>query len=261
LEQVLAQMRSGGGRPLEQMHRENVGKMREAVRELPSKLAQWGGSSLREEIECDLREARELLPYRETGKHYLMMGYELIRLVVVELGRRWRLGNDIFYLLLDELERWEAACDELRPAIERRKVRWKSVQRLDLPDVVDSEHLEKLGLPPVIENAQELAGDAVSSGVATGVARIVFNPREVGQLGKDYVLVCPSTDPGWTPLFVNARGLVVERGGVLSHGAIVARDFGIPAVVCPHATTLLQDGEKIRVDGNQGRITKLGGGS
>jgi pyruvate,water dikinase len=69
------------------------------------------------------------------------------------------------------------------------------------------------------------------------------------------MLVCPSTDPGWTPLFLHARGLVVERGGVLSHGAIVARDFGIPAVACKDATKLIPDGCTIRVDGNRGQIT------
>jgi pyruvate,water dikinase len=90
--------------------------------------------------------------------------------------------------------------------------------------------------------------------VAAGTARIVLDPRENRDLGVDYILVCPSTDPGWTSLFVNARGLIVERGGVLSHGAIVARDFGIPAVVCPGATSRIQDGSKVRVDGNQGKI-------
>jgi len=71
------------------------------------------------------------------------------------------------------------------------------------------------------------------------------------------VLVCPSTDPGWTPLFAGARGLVVERGGVLSHGAIVARDFGIPAVIVPGATKLLAAGQQVRIDGNKGTITIL----
>ena len=82
-------------------------------------------------------------------------------------------------------------------------------------------------------------------------------PARSADLGNDYVLVCPSTDPGWTPLFINARALIVERGGVLSHGAIVARDFGIPAVVCPHATAFLHSGERIRVDGNNGKITRI----
>ena len=79
-------------------------------------------------------------------------------------------------------------------------------------------------------------------------------PESPATWAESYILVCPSTDPGWTPLFVNARGLVVERGGVLSHGAIVARDFGIPAVVCPAATKRIKDGSTLRLDGNRGMI-------
>ena len=98
---------------------------------------------------------------------------------------------------------------------------------------------------------------AIASGVATGIARIVLDPREAGDLGSDYILVCPSTDPGWTPLFVHAKGLIVERGGVLSHGAIVARDFGLPAVVLEDAIRRIPDGARIEVDGNRGRIVRL----
>ena len=102
-----------------------------------------------------------------------------------------------------------------------------------MPAVIDSAELQQLGLPREYASAAELKSEAVAAGLAVGTARVVFDPCEPRDLGDDYILVCPSTDPGWTPLFVNARGLVVERGGVLSHGAIVARDFGIPAVVCP----------------------------
>ena len=89
---------------------------------------------------------------------------------------------------------------------------------------------------------------------AKGKARIVRDPHQAQELGTEYILVCPSTDPGWTTLFLNAVGLVVERGGMLSHGAIVARDFGIPAVLCPGATKRLEDGAIIQVDGNSGKI-------
>ncbi len=186
-----------------------------------------------------------------------MMGYELVRLAISELGLRWEIEDDVYFLHMAELDEFEARREELKKEIARRKTRWRSAQRLDLPDVIDSEHLSHLGIPQEAPDADELQGDAVSSGVASGWARIVFNPREVDDLGSDYVLVCPSTDPGWTPLFINARALIVERGGVLSHGAIVARDFGIPAVVCPGATTSIKDGDRLRVDGNSGRITKI----
>ena len=129
--------------------------------------------------------------------------------------------------------------------------------RLEMPAVIDSEQLDDLGLPKEHEATDELKGDPIAGGTATGTARIVFNPQEATDLGTEPILVCPSTDPGWTPLFVHARGLVVERGGVLSHGAIVARDFGIPAVVCPDATKIIKDGEKIRIDGNRGRVSRM----
>ena len=257
LEQVVAQIGRSSGRAMPEIHHENAQKSAEAARALPEMLASVGGSSFAEEIARHLAEARALLPYRETGKHYLMMGYELIRLALLELARRWDTGNDIFFLHLAELEQFESRAAELRSEVARRKTRWKSAQRLELPDVIDSEHLTHFGMPQVFENAIEWQGDAVSAGVATGIARIVFNPREVNDLGSDYVLVCPSTDPGWTPLFINARALIVERGGVLSHGAIVARDFGIPAIVCPHATAFLHSGDRLRVDGNSGKITRL----
>ena len=257
LQQVIAQIGRAQGRSMPDIHRENVRKYEEAKQDLPRRLADWGGSSFAEEITGYLAEARALLPYRETGKHYLMMGYELIRLALLELARRWDLGNDVFFLHLDELHQFESRSAQLLSEIAHRKIRWKSMQRLELPDVIDSDHLSHLGMPQVFENATEWIGEPVSGGASTGTARIVFNPREVEQLGTDYVLVCPSTDPGWTPLFINARALIVERGGILSHGAIVARDFGIPAVVCPNATHLIHSGDRIHVDGNTGKITKL----
>ena len=118
-------------------------------------------------------------------------------------------------------------------------------------------HLEELGLPRQYEAATELAGEPIAAGAATGTARIVRDPTQTADLCTDYILVCHSTDPGWTALFVHARGLVVEQGGVLSHGAIVARDFGIPAVVCHDATRRIPDGATVRVDGNRGAISIL----
>lgn len=257
LRQIVESLRSSTGRSPLEIHEENVKKRQAAQDDLAWILEQWGGSSFREQIEGSLRDAQVLLPYRETGKHYLMMGYELIRLVIVELSRRWDLGRDVFFLHLEELSRFEAERSRLAEEIGRRKTRWQAFQRLDVAEVIDSADLEGLGLAPDVERAADLRGEPVAAGVATGTARIVFDPRTAGDLGTDYILVCPSTDPGWTPLFINARGLVVERGGVLSHGAIVARDFGIPAVVCPDATRLLPGGAAIRIDGNRGTISVL----
>ena len=74
-------------------------------------------------------------------------------------------------------------------------------------------------------------------------------------MGEDAILVCRSTDPGWTPLFVQAKGLVLERGGLLSHGAVVAREFGLPAVAgIEQATQFLKTGQRLFVDGNDGKV-------
>ena len=253
--QIIAAYAGGAaGSPLA-MHEANAGRRQAADLALPETLRLWGGSSFTEEILADLADARAMLPYREIGKHYLMMGWQVLRLALVELARRWDLGRDLFFLRLDELPRWEADRADLEKQIAARKVRWQSARRLEMPETVDSAHLDTLGLAVKHAAATELAGEPIASGVATGAARVIFDPQQAAGIATDYILVCPSTDPGWTALFVHARGLIVEQGGMLSHGAIVARDFGIPAVVCPGATSRIADGTKIRVDGNSGRIT------
>ena len=241
----------------EALHRRSAHKREEAMSSLPELLDECGGSCFREELESLASEAQELLPYREVGKHYLMMGYELIRLALLEVGRRYGVGDDLFFLRLDELGRFAECREDLSAKIERRKVRWQSQQRLDLPDVIDSAELDDLGLPRQFADARELDGVALSPGTFLGTARIIRHPSEARDLGSDCILVCPSTDPSWTALFMRIKGLVVERGGVLSHGAIVARDFGIPAVACPDATGIIKDGAGIRVDGNRGHITVI----
>jgi rifampicin phosphotransferase len=257
LEQTVARLRTNPGRDPAAIHEDNRRRRDEAEAELPLWLRQRGGSSLREDIDASLAEARRLLPYRESGKFYLMMGYELLRRVTEEFARRWELGGGIYFLEKDELSRFTGERSRFTELIAERRTRWQALQRLDVPDVIDSAHLEQLGKAPPVQAADELPGAAMAPGAATGVVRLVRDPAAAGDLGTDYILVCASTDPGWTPLFLNARGLVVERGGVLSHGAIVARDFGIPAVACPQATLQLRDGDTVRVDGSAGRVYVL----
>ena len=225
---------------------------------LPTILAQAGGASLRKLVEHEMRQAQALLPYREVGKFHLMRGYETVREALVELGRRWELGRNVFFLRYDELPRFEQDRVAVEEWIAQRKLRWRSAQKLSLSDVIDSRRLEEFGRPrPVVACGDHTQWECrpIASGVARGTARVVFDPREVTDLGPDAILVCPSTDPGWTPLFVNARGLIVERGGVLSHGAIVAREFGIPAAVLEAATQRIADGSQIELDANHGVVT------
>jgi phosphoenolpyruvate synthase/pyruvate phosphate dikinase len=102
-----------------------------------------------------------------------------------------------------------------------------------------------------------ISGTAVSPGVAEGIVRVIRDPHGA-RLEPGEILVCPGTDPAWTPLFLSAGGLVTEVGGLMTHGAVVAREYGIPAVVgVAQATTRLTTGMRIRVDGGRGSITIL----
>ena len=124
------------------------------------------------------------------------------------------------------------------------------------------------GDTPLVEGApipcqRQLRGIGVSPGVATGPARVASGPQALPQLSRelvgDEILVTVSTDPGWTPLFLRIRGLVMERGGLLSHGAVVAREYGLPAVSgIPGVVQRIRDGQRLVVDGDQGMVTVLG---
>lgn len=255
LEKMIEAYKQGGAVDPSARHHENLLRRQQCEATLPGLLAQWGASSLEADVRVQMLEAQRLLPFRENGKFYLMQGYELLRMALVELSRRWDLGRDLFFLRLPELARFETDRESLTKTIASRKIRWQSARKLEMPAIVDSSEIEQLGKPRVYAAASELKGESIAAGVFAGPARIVFDPKEARDLGSGFVLVCPSTDPGWTALFMHAKGLVIERGGVLSHGAIVARDFGIPAVVCPEATRRIRDGAMVRVDGNRGLIT------
>jgi pyruvate,water dikinase len=116
----------------------------------------------------------------------------------------------------------------------------------------DGTEPEALATPAAVEGA--LVGTAASAGEVTGIARVVLDPSDA-RLEPGEILVAPSTDPGWTPLFLTAGALVMEMGGANSHGAVVAREYGIPAVVgVPDATGAIRTGQVITVDGAAGLV-------
>ena len=112
--------------------------------------------------------------------------------------------------------------------------------------------LQRDGLPD-----KALVGFGVSAGCVDGVAKVVLDPLNA-TVEKGEILIAPFTDPGWTPLFVNAAAVVTEIGGMLTHGAVVAREYGIPGLVgVSEATKLISTGQKIRVDGTSGYVLPL----
>ncbi len=209
-----------------------------------------------------VRVARNLLPVREHPKFLLISVLDEARRALLEAGdllvREERLGSreDVWFLELDELiEALEDPSMELETRIAERKADWDHFARLSPPRVMTSEG-EIVKVSHTREGMPEgaLVGTAVSAGVVEGVARVVLNPTsEVLHAGE--ILIAPFTDPGWTPLFINAKGLVMEVGGLMTHGSVVAREYGIPAVVSvPDATTRIRSGQRIRVNGDEGYV-------
>jgi phosphohistidine swiveling domain-containing protein len=215
-------------------------------------------------LEEDVKVLHEYLKLRETAKHHLMRGYALIRRFLVELDRRYDLAGGIFFLTPDELPRLialapgDAGLAPLRQSIAERQRRRQIALSLPVPQVIFSDNLDAIGTIEDIQGTDVLQGVPLSAGVAEGSAWVLQEADDGQPPADDYILVCPSTDPAWVPLFVKARGLVMETGGVLSHGAIVAREFGLPAVAgISDVHRRLKTGQRLRVDGATGRVNVL----
>jgi pyruvate,water dikinase len=214
-------------------------------------------STLKKLMTSHAERLRTNLGLRETGKHHLMRGYAIIRRTLLELDRRFSLNGGIFFLTPDELPALVDGKDLKPTTAERRRTRAIELS-LEVPPVLFGDDFEAIGRPlPAPEGAEELTGIPLSSGVAEGIALVLTEPTTTAT-EPGYILVCPSTDPAWVPLFVNARGLVMESGGTLSHGAIVAREFGLPAVAgLPGVQHRIKSGQRIRVDGSRGTVSFL----
>ena len=209
-----------------------------------------------------LRRLRALIGSREAPKFHLIRllatpSRELLKPVGTELAARGRLAkaDDIFFVSLPEARRAVAGQDlrqvvaERRLTFERERGR-RHIPRLLLSDGTDAE-------AALISTTGGLRGAPASPGVVTGIARVIRSPHGA-HLEPGEVLVAPSTDPGWTPLFLTAGGLVMEMGGMMSHGAVVAREYGIPAVVAvAGATEQISTGQRVTVDGSAGTVTLL----
>ena len=236
-----------------QVQEANRKKIKNRLARLPADKA----AAFRKKIDSALDLTQRYMPFRETAKFYLMLGYELIRQALLELDRRYQLAQGVFYLVPDELDRLTQGEDLQSVIAERKRVR-SLLLKIELPDVIYSDILNRIGEPQAIEAKDEIQGLGVSVGVATGEAYVLRDAADAQIAGKNYILVCPSTDPGWTPLFLHAVALVMECGGMLSHGAIIAREYGLPAVVnVTAATQRIQSGQRLRVNGARGVVSIL----
>jgi rifampicin phosphotransferase len=216
-------------------------------------------------VEKELRLLHELLGLREASKHYMLRGYSLLRRALVLLDERYDLDDGIFYLTLDELPDLvkltpgDPAVEMYRGFIKARREERDIAMSLTLPQVLFSDDLEAIGRKIEVDGTASFQGTALSAGHAEAVAWVLEEVAGAVAPLEPYILVCPTTDPAWVPLFGKAKALVMETGGVLSHGAIVAREFGLPAVAgIPDVHRRLRTGQRLFVDGGTGVVKVLG---
>ena len=226
-----------------------------------------GNPELLEKFEDAYQRAQETWPLKEDHSHYIdQASTAVVRIILAEVGRRLvasgalESADDIWYTNLEEAEAaliGVVPSDLKRLVAERRADRQRQ-SKLTPPKFIgtfppDHDAAKQTGASR--ETHGTLRGTAASKGQATGITRVVLSPDDFHKVRKGDVLVCRSTAPMWTPLFRVISALVSEAGGILSHPAVVAREFELPAVVgVPRATSLVLDGQPITVSGTDGLV-------
>ncbi len=226
-----------------------------------------------------LRWAQNFGPCREEALFYMGAAWSTLRRLALELGQRMvvagtlRTPEDVFYLETSELTEALTGCGATRPGsdlhqeVDRRRELRAARKQLHPPGIIPEGSRWKLGLLDLTawetqkRNARDadiLQGFAVSPGTVRGIATVILSPDDFNAMRPNTILVCPTTTPAWTPLLAHAKGLVTDIGGILAHGSIVAREYGIPAVLgTGNSTQRIVSGQRITVDGNRGTVTIL----
>ncbi|MDA1565231.1 phosphoenolpyruvate synthase [Bacillus cereus] len=217
-----------------------------------------------EETKRMIRNLRNSIGYREYPKYGMIHRYFIYKQALLKEAEKLEQNNvldeieDIYYLTFEELYEVVRTNKLDYKIIHKQKNEYKLYGKLTPPRVITSDgeiitgKYKRENLP-----AEAIVGLPVSSGVVEGRARVILNMEDANLEDGD-ILVTAFTDPGWTPLFVSIKGLVTEVGGLMTHGAVIAREYGLPAVVgVENATKLIKDGQRIRVHGTEGYIEVL----
>jgi phosphohistidine swiveling domain-containing protein len=215
--------------------------------------------------------AQEIGTLTEVHNYWIdRMAQARIRALAIRVGRRLaREGSigqpdDILYLSQAEVGDLIRVPADRQDIIARRRADHARQQTLRPPAKLGAPEID-LGLTDRFNvafgdsaSAEELKGTGASAGIARGPARVAFGPADFGRIKRGDIIVCPSSNPSWVPVFAIAGGLVTNTGGVLSHAAVVAREFGLPAVVgVTGATTKIADGRMVEIDGSAGTVRLL----
>ncbi|EJS56288.1 phosphoenolpyruvate synthase [Bacillus cereus] len=217
-----------------------------------------------EETKQMIRNIRNFIGYREYPKYGMINRYFIYKQAILKEAEQLVQNSvinereDIYYLTFEELHEVVRTNKLDYGIIHKRKNEYKLYEKLTPPRVITSDgeiitgKYKRENLP-----AEAIVGLPVSSGVIEGRARVILNMEDANLEDGD-ILVTAFTDPGWTPLFVSIKGLVTEVGGLMTHGAVIAREYGLPAVVgVENATKRIKDGQRIRVHGTEGYIEVL----
>ena len=216
-------------------------------------------------VRAALKRTRMFAGLRELPKYHIVEALAAVRRQLQAVGAELEAvgciaaADDVFFLDLAEVREGLAGKQPHHVVAQRREMYARELGRRRIPRVLLSDGTEPEALQAAVPGTEAgsaglLTGTPASAGTVTAAARVILEPQGA-HLEPGEILVAPSTDPGWTPLFLTAGGLVMEMGGPNSHGAVVAREYGIPAVVgVPDATTLLATGDSVTVDGAAGTV-------
>ncbi len=192
---------------------------------------------------------------RENMRYFADIYLEQFRRIYLEIGRRWALegmlesGEDILFLEREEIEQVGQTRKNCAEKIAQRKEEYEQARRVEPPEEIEGGEDQRSASPSTGEATPMLEGEVASPGHATGPARIIREPKDLAGFRKGDILVAHCTDPSWAPVLPLAAGLVLEVGGLLSHGAIVAREYGIPALIrVGGAVEGLRDGVRLELD-------------
>jgi rifampicin phosphotransferase len=230
----------------------------ERLRALPN------GERKADEVKRMIDRLRTFVGYREYPKYGMISRYFVYKQALLEEAERLvragllREREDIFYLTFQELHDVVRTRQVDEQLIRRRAAAFRAYQTLTPPRVLTSDGEAVAGAYRRDDApAGALVGLPVSAGIVEGRARVILDMAEADLEAGD-ILVTAYTDPSWSPLFVTIKGLVTEVGGLMTHGAVIAREYGLPAVVgVDHATRLIQDGQRIRLNGTNGYVEIL----
>ncbi len=245
-------------------YKATVKKAKAKAKEFINHVKMKAGKRKARKIAKYVRIYREVFPIREHMKYILVRVMDSARIALLKEGedmvRKGQIlrAEDIFLFQYKEIYEAIESGFDLRDLADERREELKYWNRLTPPRILTNEGECIMGRYATKNvPADVLIGSGVSTGTIEGRAKVVLDPKEsVVEIGE--ILVAPFTDPGWTPLFINAAGLVTEIGGKLTHGSVVAREYGIPAVTgVVEATKKIKTGQRIRVDGTSGYVQIL----